>query len=160
MRLFSLIAGCVLCAMPSAQAQETWTINQTCLATTPAPEPGQPQLSVLAISQTNESRERKPARQLRLQTSTALLANGEKLSGVTVSIPQQQDFSDLNAMGIVRGKVNVIAIEFPADADLLRAVSRGSNATITVPLPAGPQSFTFDLAGSGKAMKQISPCVE
>lgn len=160
MRLFSLIAVCVLCAMSSAQAQETWTISQTCIATTTASEPGQPQLAVMAISQTSETGERKPALQLRLQTSTTLLANGEKLTGVTASIPQQQDFSDLNAMGIVRGKINVIAIEIPADAGLLRAVSRGSNATITIPLPAGSQSFTFDLAGSGKAMKQLSPCVE
>jgi hypothetical protein len=160
MRLFTLIAGCALCAISPAHAQQAWTTSQTCVATAPASESGQPQLSFLAVAQTNEAGERTSGQQMRLQTSTALLANGEKLAGVTISVPDQKDFSDLEAVGVVRGNTNVVAIIVPMEANLLQVMSRGSSAVVTLPLAAGSQTFTFDLAGSGKAMKQLRPCVE
>ena len=151
-----ILAAALLAAIAPTQSwsQEAWPVNATCSVTAPAAD-GKPRLTIVSTMKIDAKAAPTSTIQLRVQTDDVVLKDDEKAADVSVSFPQQKDFTGLAATGNVRGKTNLVVIAVPLETRMLAFFSRGSSAIIKIPTAAGEKQLEIDLKGSGAAIKQL-----
>jgi len=151
----NLLAATVAIAISTAAnvaAAEDWSTTITCTAALPAADD---QLFLYASS---SSQSETPAIQIRLVTSSVVLEADESVDAAKVEIAGQGSFT-VPARGSKAGAKSVVTFDVPPEAKVLAAISRGHEATLSIPARGGEKSFAFKLAGSGAAVKHIARCL-
>lgn len=150
----TLVTLCALTALPiSAHAQEAWASHVTCLVTAPSAT-GEPTLSLFQRKITQKDGTSSIVSQVRIKTDSEVVASGTKFEGAKITI-DQSDFANLSGSGSAN---NLVALAIPSDSEILPAIRRGNNISVTIPSPSGEKSYSFSLTGSGKAASSLAAC--
>lgn len=156
MRSVALLALPLMAGMAIPAHSAQWASTTACTVVSPGEAP---RFFVVAVKRTNSQGEVTTSLHVRIDSSSPLLEDGERLRDASIDVPGQGQFTDLDARGTAPGKIHRVTVNVSDEGAILRALTRGSSVNITLPASAGQQDLTFSLDGSAAAALNLAPCI-
>ncbi len=155
-----LAAGFMAIIATAAQAQSAaWSVSNTCSVTSSL-EPDQVQLSVQTVVSEKPDGSKGEAMYVRFVSTEKLSDAATTFIGAKLEISGALDALEVPAIGGPSGNNYVVTITFSGvDQKLIKAMSAGNEARLSLPTSDGERVLSKVLQGSGLAMRKLRQCL-